>query len=84
MIMRTYKIDDKHVYLEEDGKILATLNYGDDGHIITVFSIFVDESLRGQGIAKELMEEIIKKRKEERKEILPICSYAKRYLGEEK
>lgn len=82
--MRTYKIDDKRVYLEEYGKILATLNYQDDGHVITVFSIFVDESLRGQGIAKELMEEIVKKRKAENKEILPICSYAKRYLGEDK
>ncbi|SMG40601.1 hypothetical protein SAMN05661096_02777 [Marivirga sericea] len=37
----------------------------------------VDESLKGQGIGKELLLEIVEKARNSKIEILPLCPYAK-------
>lgn len=47
----------------------------DEDNDIKVVSTFVDDSLRGKGIAGKLTEEVISYAKKERLKIVPICPY---------
>nr|WP_275087358.1 GNAT family N-acetyltransferase [Staphylococcus agnetis] len=46
-----------------------------DAHTIDVNHTFVDPSLRGHGVAKQLFNAVIKKAQEEDLKIIPSCSY---------
>lgn len=52
--------------------------------IITIDHTYVSESLRGQGIAWDLLNRVIEYSKQKNKKILPVCSYAKVKLSDEK
>jgi len=52
--------------------------------IITIDHTHVSESLRGQGIAWDLLSKVIEYSKQKNKKILPVCSYAKVKLSDEK
>lgn len=69
------------IILVQNKNILAELNFLDIGeHLTEVISVFVSPSLRGKGIANELMLFICKYAKENNRKIKPTCSYAKRWL----
>ena len=73
---RIYALDDK-------GETIAQIDFpaaGADGVAIT--RTFVDGSLRGQGVAAELVERVYRDMKEKRKTIRPVCSYAVRWFAE--
>ena len=70
------------IYCEDNnGKIITKITYEDmkDG-TYNINHTFVDESLRGQGIAQKLVEEVIKEIKNKNGKITATCTYAKRYL----
>lgn len=71
---------DKISYQSEDGMILATLAYKETDTNITIYSINVNEVLRGKGIAGELMAEMSKISEGKAKKINPICNYAQKWL----
>ncbi len=52
--------------------------------IIIIDHTFVSESLRGKGIAQELLTKVVQYAELRSKKILPICSYAKEKLSDEK
>ncbi|SEL21962.1 hypothetical protein SAMN04488700_0448 [Carnobacterium iners] len=62
----------------DDGKMIAEVTYvpsGDDKVILD--HTFVDPSLRGQGIAEELVNRVVEEMRKENKKIIPLCPYAK-------
>ena len=61
-----------------DGRLMAEVTFQDidDGHAWAVDHTFVDESLRGQGIAGQLIETVVAAARKEDKTIEPLCSYA--------
>ena len=63
--------------LSENGKTLAEVTFPEiDENTVNVNHTFVDDSLRGQGIAGKLMEElVIELQNSDRKAVLS-CSYA--------
>lgn len=63
--------------LDETGKVLAEVTFptGEDG-IADLNHTFVDPSLRGQGIADQLLAEAAKTLREEQKKARLTCSYA--------
>lgn len=63
-------------FVTEDGTKLAMIDFVEEDGVLTLESTYVDDELRGQGMAARLMEEFIAFAKEEQKTILPICSYA--------
>lgn len=67
-------------FQDENKSILATLLYEENDKDIIIKSIHVDEILRGQGIASKLMEEISGIADIKNKEMIPICSYAKKWI----
>jgi predicted GNAT family acetyltransferase len=50
-------------------------------NIIIIDHTFVDPSLRGQGIAMKLVEEMVKFARDNKKKIIPVCSYAVKVLS---
>jgi len=75
------KKEDGRIYYESEGKLLAEITYFKvKDNIYEINHTFVDESLRGQGIASKLVEEAIEDIRSKNGKITASCSYAKSYL----
>lgn len=62
---------------DESGKLLAEVTYEPNGEDkVSLTHTFVDVSLRGQGVAEQLVDRLAAEMKEEGKKIVPVCSYA--------
>ena len=70
------------IYLsEENGKILAEITFEEiEKGTYNIGRTFVDEALRGQGIASKLVAEAVKEIKTKGGKIQATCSYAKSWL----
>lgn len=68
-------------FYEQDGKELALMTYhrGADNKII-IDHTEVDESLKGQGVGKLLVEAAVEVARKEGAKILPVCPFAKAVL----
>lgn len=66
---------------DASGKIIAEVTFSDfNDHTIIIEHTFVDDSLRGQGIAAKLMLEVVKYAKSDNKKIKASCSYAVKWF----
>ena len=75
-----YKIEKNKICLLEDNKLLAIIEYTDDNNTYNIYHTFVDESLRGQGIGKILVDKVLEEAKKNGKQVEATCSYAKKHL----
>lgn len=77
-----YVFERDKVYLKnEEGKITAEIDYkniSDD--TVEIYRTFVDDSLRGQGVAGDLTDKTVKYFEEKNKKIIASCPYAKKWL----
>lgn len=77
-----FKKEENRIYIDdENGKILAEIEFeklADNKY--NIYHTFVDESLRGQGIASKLVEAAINEIKVRGGEVQAKCSYAKAWL----
>jgi len=73
-----FKIENNRVFsLSPEGKLLAELTFpARDDKRVNVDHVFVDESLRGQGIASHLMDLVCAYVQEHRLMIVAKCPYA--------
>ncbi|OJF93024.1 GNAT family N-acetyltransferase [Alkalibacterium sp. 20] len=62
-------------YKEENGELLAEITYVPKDYIVEVDHVFVDPSLRGQGVAEKLVERVVEEMQKEGKKIVPVCPY---------
>jgi predicted GNAT family acetyltransferase len=78
-----YTRESNRIYaINEDGKLLAEVTFPkvtDD--VVDINHTFVDDSLRGQGIAGKLMEEVVAFLRENHKKAVLTCSYAILWFG---
>ena len=66
-------------FIEEDGKMLAQITWVKEAEDrIILDHTFVDDSLRGQGIARQLFDKVVELAREKNIKIHPVCSYAQR------
>ena len=65
--------------LEED-RVIGICEFTIEKDIWNIIHTEVNESFQGQGIAKELVLEVIKNAKKEEKKVIADCSYAKKIL----
>ena len=66
------------IYVENEmGNRIAEVTFPDveDG-VVTINHTFVDNSLRGQGVAGQLLEEAANQLRAQKKKAIPTCSYA--------
>ncbi len=73
-----FKYEPNRIFLnDEEGKLVAEVTFPDVSEgVVNINHTFVDISLRGKGIAGKLMEEVVKKLREEGKKAYPTCSFA--------
>ena len=79
--MKKYFLENSIQYKNEEGEIIAEIDFPKTGeNEITITHTFVSPVLRGQGIAKELIEQVILYAKENNLKIKATCSYAVSYF----
>lgn len=66
------------IYMKNDaGEMIAEITFPDiDAQTVNINHTYVDGSLRGKGIASELVKAVAEKIRAEKKKIIPTCSYA--------
>lgn len=68
-------------YVDDEGATLAEVTFPGVGEgMVEIVRTFVDESLRGQGVAGELMRQVAQELEESGRKARPACSYAVRWF----
>lgn len=71
-------------YIEQNGKVIAEMTYYfREEREMVINHTYVSPTLRGKGIAQELVEEGVKFAREKDYKIYPTCSYAQVLLNKE-
>lgn len=72
-----YEIEDERIYANDaDDKLIAEITFPVRNGIATINHTFVDESLRGQGIADKLVRMAIDKIQSDGHKLAVTCRYA--------
>lgn len=80
-----FKKENNRIFLEEDGKIIAEIEFEEiESGRFNIYHTFVDESLRGKGIASKLVQEAVNEIKSRKCTVQATCSYAKKWLEKNK
>ncbi len=65
----------------DDDVVLAYIDFPlKEGGVHVISKTFVDESLRGQGVAAKLMTLLLERARREKFLVIPVCSYAVAYF----
>lgn len=77
-----YIIDENRIYCEDDNNnVIAEITYfKSDDNTFCIDHTFVDDSLRGQGIAGQLVSRAVDEITKKGFSVTATCSYAKRWL----
>lgn len=77
-----FKNETNRIYsLDSTGKLLAEVTFPNiDDHTVDINHTFVDDSLRGQGVANKLMELVVDQLRAQKKRAVLTCSYAVRWF----
>lgn len=68
--------EDNQIKIVIDNKTVAFITYSKlENNVLGAESTYVDSEYSGQGLAKELLDELVKFARSENKLILPICSF---------
>jgi len=72
-------------YIEQDGVRAAELTFsaGPDGKLVMLDHTEVGESLRGQGIARKLVEAAVMWARQEKIKLVPVCPFARAVFDKE-
>ena len=81
-----FKKGKNKIYLDDaDGKIVAEIEFAEISKgVFNISHTFVDESLRGQGVASQLVEETVKEIESRGGKVQATCSYAQKWLDKNK
>lgn len=84
--MNNFIEEKNRIYMNDlKGQLIAEVTFPDiDANTVNLNHTFVDDSLRGQGIASKLVEAVAVKMQKENKKIIPTCSYAVHWFEKNK
>lgn len=84
--MENFIEEKNRIYMnDEKGRLIAEVTFPNiDAGTVNLNHTFVDDSLRGQGIASKLIEAAAIKLQSENKKIIPTCSYAVHWFEKNK
>lgn len=73
-------VGENRIYYEDDnGEEIAVITYQDvSDDVVDANHTFVDPSLRGQGVAEQLVDALVEKMEKEGKKIEPGCPYVEK------
>lgn len=65
-------------FVEDQGATLAEITFTQpNDEFFIIDHTFVDDKLRGQGVANQLVRAVVDKAREDNKTIIPLCPFAK-------
>ena len=78
--------EENNINLKDDkGNIIAIIEFEEiEKGLFNIYHTFVDESLRGKGIASKLVEEAVNEIESRGGKVKATCSYAKKWLENHK
>ena len=81
-----YIIEDNRVYLiNKEKNVLAYVTFPkNDEETVMITHTYVNDSLRGKGIASKLLDLAYDKIKQNNLKVIPVCSYAISYFNKNK
>ncbi len=83
--MEFIKSNDRIYCEDKDGKLLAEITFPESADdIVNINHTFVNESLRGQGVAGQLMQGVVDYIIDNNKRAYPTCSYAVKWFEKNK
>ena len=78
--MKKQILDNEIAYFDEEGKKPAFVFFEKQEGFLIITKTFVDSSLRGQGYAKRLMEDVLSYARENSLRLKATCSFALSYF----
>lgn len=81
-----YKVESNKIYCQnEENELIAEITFPEveDG-VFCINHTFVDDSLRGQGVAGQLVKLAVEKIQEQGGKVTAACSYAQHWLAKNK
>lgn len=71
--------DGRYFLQDESGKLIAEINYPpiDGGKSVVITHTYVDPSLRGRGVAGQLIAQVVAEARAKGFTIEPVCTYAR-------
>ena len=77
-----FQIQSDRIFAEDkSGKLLAEITFPEtESGVCTINHTFLDESLKGQGIAGQLVQMAVRQITQQNRKVSAICSYAKHWL----
>ena len=80
MIKILFEIEKKRAVVYDDNKEIGECDFIDNNGTWNIIHTGVNSKYQGQGIARKLVECVIKNAKENNKKIIVECSYARKIL----
>lgn len=80
VILQKENSDEGVFYLEQNGEVLAEMEYKKQPGKLVIQHTEVEESLRGKNIGFELVEQGVKYARESGLKIIPLCHFAKEVI----
>lgn len=79
------KLDKKgKAYYEKEGQVLAEMTFSVvNPRFIIIDHTEVDDSLRGEGVGKQLLQKIVDHARQNEIKIMPLCPFAKHVFEED-
>lgn len=79
----SFSVEANRIFYEQDGIVLGEVTFPDFGeNVVNINHTFVDEVLRGQGVAGELMQRAADEIRRTGRKAIPTCSYAKKWFSQ--
>ena len=77
-----FEYETNKIFLKShDGKIISEITFPkEDDNVVNINYVFVDESMRGKGIADKLMKEAVEQIKKSNKKVIASCPFAKSWF----
>ncbi len=80
-----FQVEENKTVYKIDDKIMGEVDYPNiDDKTVNITHIFVDPSLRGQGIADQMLKKVFAYLQENNIEVVCTCSYAKNWAERHK
>lgn len=80
MIKILFEIEKKRAVAYDDNKEIGECDFIEENDVWNIIHTGVNSKYQGQGIARKLVECLIKNAKENNKKIIAECSYARKIL----
>lgn len=80
MIKILFEIEKKRAVAYDDNKEIGECDFIEENDVWNIIHTGVNSKYQGQGIARKLVECVIKNAKENNKKIIAECSYARKIL----